>query len=170
MASLTIVRVATPSETPPHSPTPTGTTWNLCMQHCPQFLRNPPLLHIPLALQLGQAVGTHSSPNSQSCCIIPLVNEMNQSFRVCNSFLSSVALTEKPRILHSKGLELYSSTWHLHCAGGLSPAFEAGVLLLVLRNGKKNHFVIKQISDYTKERNCCAVHAAQEGENLEVNF
>lgn len=93
-----------------------------------------------------------------------------------NSFLGSVALTENPRILHSKALELYSPTSHRHCAGELGPTFEAGVLLLVLRNGvkktiiKKSHFVFKQISDYIKETNCFVVHAAQEGQTWRLIF
>lgn len=170
MASFTIVRVATPSETPPHSPPHTGTTWNLSVCNTLSLVtqESPSLSPDPLSIPAGTSYRYPQHPQHPELLYYsPVANEQIKVFRVCNSFLGSVALTEKPRIFHSKGLELFSSTWHLHCAGELGPAFEAGVLLLVLRNsGKKSCFIFKQISDSIKERNCCAVHAAQEGENL----
>lgn len=137
-------------------------TLSLATQECPSLSPDPS----SIPARAGCGYPQHPQ-HPELLYYSPLANEQIKVFRVCNSFLGSIVLTEKPRIFHSKGLKLFSSTWQLHCAGELGPAFEVGVLLLVLRNsGKKWCFVFQQISDYIKERNCCAVHAAQEGENL----
>lgn len=137
MASFIIVRIATPSKTPPHSQESPEISMYATLKLSLVSQEFASLSPDPFSIPAEQAVDTHSIPSIHSCCIIPLVHEQIKVFRVCNSFLSSAALTEKPRILHSKGLELFSFTWHLHCAGELGTAFEAGVLLLVKWNGEK---------------------------------
>lgn len=167
MASFTIVRVATCSETPPHSPR--NHLKSLCKQLCPQLLKNPPPFHqIPPALQLEQAMDIHSTPNIQSCCIIPHW-QMSKS-----RYLGCAIPSQAPQFLLKSSEFFTARVWsffHL-CDSYIVQESQAQPSRQVgLRNsGKKWCFVFQQTSDYIKERNCCAVHAAQEGQNLQLNF
>lgn len=158
MAFFTTVRVATASETP-H--TQRSHLESLCMPHSVLSSSGTPSLTRPLQHSSWGKLWIPTAPQHPELLYYSPNNEQIKVFRVCNSFSGSGALTEKPKILHSKGLELFSSTWHPHSAAELGSAFKAGVLLLVLRNGKKTkpkqtHFVFMQISDYIKEKLLCS--------------